>query len=178
VVLTADHGVAPMPETLERLHPAAAPGWIVFHSPPMIYLNRRALVAGHVALEPAQRAAQAAVQAVPGVHAVETGLELAALRDGDLESAPVRSFHPARGGDLYYELEPYWLADVGTTGTDHGSVWRYDQNVPLLWFGRGIAPGVHRDPAAVTDIAPTLSALLGLAMPGGAQGRVLGELLR
>ena len=204
IVLTADHGVGSMPEALQRLHRGAsarrldpavigaaveralvarygaapAPGWIAYHHSPMIYLNRAALVARHAELEDAERVAQAAVQGVPGVHEVLTGAELTRLREADVESGPVRSFHPARSGDLYYRLEPYWLADDGTTGTDHGSGWRYDQQVPLLWFGRGIAPGTHQGPAQVTDIAPTLSALLGLVSTGGAQGRVLTEMLR
>jgi arylsulfatase A-like enzyme len=50
--------------------------------------------------------------------------------------------------------------------------------VPLLWFGSRIVPGIRQTPAAVVDIAPTLSALLGLAAPGGSQGRVLSEVLR
>ena len=50
--------------------------------------------------------------------------------------------------------------------------------MPLLWYGARIAPGVHHTAAAVADIAPTLSALLGLLAPGGAQGRVLTEMLR
>jgi hypothetical protein len=37
---------------------------------------------------------------------------------------------------------------------------------------------MHQGPAAVTDIAPTLAAMLGLVSPGGAQGRVLTEMLR
>jgi hypothetical protein len=57
-------------------------------------------------------------------------------------------------------------------------MWRYDQEVPLLWFGRGIVPGSKAGPATVADIAPTLAALLGLVAPGGAQGRVLSEVLR
>jgi hypothetical protein len=35
-----------------------------------------------------------------------------------------------------------------------------------------------RGPAAIADLAPTLAALLGLTAPGGAQGRVLSEVLR
>jgi predicted AlkP superfamily pyrophosphatase or phosphodiesterase len=204
MVLTADHGVGPMPEVLRRIHPGAnagrlnpavfdaavnralaarygpapAPGWIAYHQSPMIYLNRAALAARHAPLEDAERVAQAAVQGVAGVHEVLTGTELTRQREAGIESGPVRSFHPARSGDIYYQLEPYWLADNGTTGADHGSGWRYDQEVPLLWYGRGIAPGVHQGPADVADIAPTLSALLGLVSPGGAQGRVLTETLR
>lgn len=205
VVLTADHGVAPLPEELQRLHPGAAaagrldpklletaarkalvgrygqipaPGWIVYHEPPLMYLNLGALAALNVPAEEAERVAQAAIQAVPGVHEVLTGSELARQREAGIETAPVRSFHPLRSGNLYYILEPYWVRGASGSGADHGSSWRYDQEVPLLWFGRGIAPGVHRGPADIADIAPTLSALLGLVSPGGSEGRVLTEMLR
>jgi type I phosphodiesterase/nucleotide pyrophosphatase len=204
VVLTADHGVAPMPEVLTRIRPGStarrldpaiienavrkalsarygpvdAPGWVVYNEPPMMYLNRRALAALNVPLEDAERVAQAAVRSVPGVHEVLTGSELTRLRAAGTESGPVRSFHPSRSGNLYYMLEPYWLPDATGSGAEHGSGWRYDQDVPLLWFGRGILPGAHQGPADVADIAPTLSTLLGLLSPGGSQGRVLSEILR
>jgi hypothetical protein len=205
VVLTADHGVAPMPEVLERVHPGTsvarrqdpaaletaarraltarygqipAPGWIVYHAPPMMYLNVAVLDALNVPLEDAERVAQAAVRAVPGVHDVLTSSELGRQRAAGAETDAAHSFHPSRSGNLYYMLEPYWLPDANPTGADHGSPWRYDQAVPLLWFGPGIVPGVHRGSADIADIAPTLAALLDLAPPGGAQGRVLPELLR
>jgi Type I phosphodiesterase / nucleotide pyrophosphatase len=204
VVLTADHGVAPMPEVLARMRPSSTarrlnpamidsavrkalsarygrvdkPGWVVYHVPPQIYLNREALAALNIPVEEAERVAQAAVRSVPGVHEVLTGSELTRLRASGTESGPVRSFHPSRSGNLYYMLEPYWLPDASTNGAEHGSGWRYDQAVPLLWFGRGILPGVHQGPAEIVDIAPTLSALLGLLSPGGSQGRVLSEMLR
>ncbi|HYC33532.1 MAG TPA: alkaline phosphatase family protein [Gemmatimonadales bacterium] len=204
IVLTADHGVAPMPEVLQRLHPGAAarrlepgvidsaarralearygaapaPGWIVYHEQPHIYLNQAALARGRIAPEEAQRVVQAAIQAVPGVSEVYTAAELQRARAEGAEWGPTRSFFPARSGDVYYRLAPYWFVDDGNTGTDHGSGWRYDQQVPLLWFGAGITPGVRQERAAVADIAPTLAAMLGLILPGGAQGRVLTEMLR
>jgi predicted AlkP superfamily pyrophosphatase or phosphodiesterase len=204
VVLTADHGVAPMPEVLARIRPGStarrldpaiiesavrkalsarygqvdAPGWVVYHVPPQMYLNRAALAALNIPVEDAERVAQSAVRSVPGVHEVLTGSELTRQRAAGIESGPVHSFHPSRSGNLYYMLEPYWLPDPSASGAEHGSGWRYDQEVPLLWFGRGILPGVHQGPAYVADIAPTLSALLGLLSPGGSQGRVLSEMLR
>jgi predicted AlkP superfamily pyrophosphatase or phosphodiesterase len=204
MVLTADHGVAPMPEVLARIRPGStarrldpaiidsavrkalsarygqvdAPGWVVYHVPPQMYLNRAALAALNIPVEDAERVAQSAVRAVPGVHEVLTGSELTRQRAAGIGSGPIRSFHPSRSGNLYYTLEPYWLPHGASGGADHGSGWRYDQDVPLLWFGRGILPGVHQDPADVADIAPTLSALLGVLSPGGSQGRVLSEMLR
>ena len=208
LALTADHGVAPAPEVAalgrpgagpRRLAPAIVdsaasralsarfgaapkPGWIAYDGAPLLSLNRAALAARRVALADAAAVAAAAIRDVPGVSEVLTGDELARLRVAALFGGPaseaVRSYYPGRGADLYYFLEPYWLAIGGPTGTTHGSPWRYDQQVPLLWFGRGIRPGVYRGPAAVADLAPTLSALLGLTAPGGAQGRVLAEALR
>jgi arylsulfatase A-like enzyme len=75
-------------------------------------------------------------------------------------------------------MAPYILVDDEPTGTGHGTPWEYDRQVPVLLFGSRIVPGIRRTPAAVADIAPTLSALLGLTAPGGAQGRVLSEAIR
>jgi arylsulfatase A-like enzyme len=203
IVLTADHGVAPLPERLaegrpdgprrldpavldsavslaltDRYGPPAGIGWVSYDEPPMLYLSRGALAARKVGLEDAERVAQAALLAVPGMHDAVTGVELTRLRAGGAESDVIRSYYPARGGDLYYFLDPYWLLTTDSTGTDHGSPWRYDQEVPLLWLGAGIKPGVRVEPATVADLAPTLARLLGLGTPGGAQGRVLGDILR
>jgi predicted AlkP superfamily pyrophosphatase or phosphodiesterase len=204
IVLTADHGVAPLPEVFERLHPGAsarrfhpavvdtvvraalqarygpapAPGWVVYHEQPQLYLNLAALRGKKASVEEAERVAQAAVMSVPGVHEALTATELARGRAAGARTGEVHSFHPTRSGNIYYVMAPYILVADEPTGTGHGTPWAYDQQVPLLWFGSRIVPGIRRTPAAVTDIAPTLSALLGLTAPGGAQGRVLSEMLR
>jgi hypothetical protein len=204
IVLTADHGVAPLPEVFERLHPGAsarrfhpavvdtvvnaalearygpapAPGWVVYHDQPQIYLNLAALRAKKAPVEEAERVAQAAVMSVPGVYEALTATELARGRAAGARTAEVYSFYPGRSGNIYYQMAPYILVDDGATGTGHGTPWAYDQQVPLLWFGSRIVPGIRQTPAAVADIAPTLSALLGLTAPGGSQGRVLSEMLR
>ncbi len=204
IVLTADHGVAPLPEVFNRLHPAAsarrfhpgvvdkvvnaalearygaapAPGWVVHHEQPQVYLNLAALQSRKVAPEEAERVAQAAVRSVPGVYSALSATELAKNRAAGASTPEVYSFYPGRSGNIYYQMAPYILVGSGPTGTSHGTRWAYDQQVPLLWFGSRIIPGVRQTPAAVADIAPTLSALLGLTAPGGTQGRVLSEMLR
>jgi hypothetical protein len=204
IVLTADHGVAPLPEVVRALNPSAAPGrmnpatilsaakaaldarfgaapspgWIVHHSPPMLYLNLRALQARGVPIEEAERVAKAAVERVPWVQQALTATELRQLRIEAIRSGAAFSFYPARSGNIYYELQPYQVLAEEQTGADHGSPWAYDTHVPLLWFGSGIAPGNHYGAASVADIAPTLSLLLGILEPAGSQGRVLREMLR
>jgi hypothetical protein len=169
-----------------RYGPAPPPGWIAWNGAPLLVLNRAALAARKISLADAATTAQTAIRSVPGVADVVTGAGLARRRDAALGAGladgpagdAVRSYYPGRGGDLYYFLEPYWLVTDRPTGTGHGSMWRYDQQVPLLWLGPGIRPGTYRGPADVADLAPTLAAMLGLVAPGGAQGRVLDELLR
>ncbi len=204
LVLTGDHGVAPLPEVFDRLHPGAsarrfnpavvdtvvnrgldarygpgpAPGWVAFHDQPQLYLNLPALRAKKIAVEDAERVVQAALMSIPGVHQALTAAELAQGRAIGARTAEVHSFYPGRSGNIYYQMAPYILVDDEPTGTGHGTPWAYDQQVPLLWFGSGIVPGIRQTPAAVADIAPTLAALLGLTTPGGAQGRVLSEMLR
>ena len=204
VVLTADHGAAPLPEVFQRLRPGAAarrfhpavvdtvinaalqarygalpaPGWVAYHDPPQIHLNLGALREKKVPVEEAERVAQAAVMTVPDVHYALTATELARSRASGALTAEVYSFYPGRSGNIYYQMAPYVLADDDPSGTGHGSPWAYDQQVPLLWFGGRVVPGMRRTPAAVADIAPTLAAMLGLTAPGGSQGRVLSEMLR
>jgi predicted AlkP superfamily pyrophosphatase or phosphodiesterase len=203
MVLTADHGVAPLPEVFARLHPgasarrfhpavvdtvveaaltrrygAAAPRWVVHHDQPQLYLDLAALRAKGIAIPEAERVARDAVLSVPGVHEALTATELTAARAAGARTGEVYSFYPGHSGNIYYQMAPYILVDDESAGTGHGTPWAYDQQVPLLLFGSRIAPGTRWTPAAVADIAPTLSALLGLTAPAGSQGRVLTEALR
>ena len=59
------------------------------------------------------------------------------------------------------------------TGTDHHSGMNYDTHVPLLFFGKGVAHGATFKRTEITDIAPTISALLGISFPNAATGNVL-----
>jgi arylsulfatase A-like enzyme len=202
VVLTADHGVAPLPELVSnpriaarRLDPSIlanaveaalrarfgqppAPGWLLQVAPPWIYLNGKALEQRGFTLEVAERTARTAVRGVPGVHRAFTAVELSEQQARGVTSGATLSFYPERSGDLYFELQPYVIPADDPVGTTHGSPWSYDTRVPLLWLGPAITRGAQRGPASIADIAPTLCFLLGIPAPSGAQGRVLREMLR
>lgn len=81
-------------------------------------------------------------------------------------------------GQLVVEPRPGWtLAPRAwiTPAGRHGST--TELSTTLLMAGAGVLPGAEpRDPRHV-DVAPTISALLGVPPPAGAQGRVLDEAL-
>jgi arylsulfatase A-like enzyme len=203
IVLTADHGVAPLPERVNRLNPGAGaarldpsviadtaeaalrrrfgppPGssWVARLAAPWLYLSVRGLEQSGHSVEEAERFARAAIKRVPGVSLALTATELRQPRNPAVPSAAAFSFYPSRSGNVYYELTPYVVPGSARAGTTHGSPWSYDARVPMLWFGASIKPGLHHEPASTADIAPTLAFLLGISEPARSQGRVLSEML-
>jgi predicted AlkP superfamily pyrophosphatase or phosphodiesterase len=204
IVLTADHGVAPLPERVNRLNseaeatrldPAilvtaaetalrsrfgdlAGGSWIARLAQPWVYLNVRRLEQRGHSVQEAERVAQAAIKRIPEVSLALTATQLRQPRNDAVPSAAAFSFYPARSGNIFYELNPYVVPGSARAGTTHGSPWSYDAHIPLLWFGAGIAQGKRYGAASSVDIAPTLSALLGVPKPSGSKGRVLTEILR
>lgn len=83
-----------------------------------------------------------------------------------------KGFNQKRSGDVVFVLDPAVIS-YSKTGSTHGSGLNYDTHVPLLFYGKGIRKGSTLMKTKITDIAPTISALLGIAFPNGATGNVL-----
>ncbi|MEO6406091.1 MAG: alkaline phosphatase PafA [Ferruginibacter sp.] len=82
-----------------------------------------------------------------------------------------------RSGEVQFILKPQYH-DVDWAGTEHGTWYPYDTHIPLIFFGWNINPGKTYREVYMTDIAPTLSALLNIQQPGGCIGTVLTEVVR
>jgi len=84
----------------------------------------------------------------------------------------------SRSGDIYIVQEPYWfLYEKGPVAVMHGSPWRYDTYVPIIFAGANVEPQtIHRRVHPV-DVAPTLAAFLGIKPPSSAVGQPLQEVL-
>jgi predicted AlkP superfamily pyrophosphatase or phosphodiesterase len=198
VVLTADHGVAPLPEIeAARRMPGGrvAAGtvrqavqnalaqrwgegqWVVSPSDHSIYLDRKLIAEKKLSLAAVQDAAREAAEAVPHVLRAYTLHDLlAGTPSGDyFGRGVVNSVQPQRTADVQVILEPYWM--FSARGTTHGSLYGYDTHVPIIFMGPGIRPGTYRQEITVNDVAPTLTDLLGVETPSGAAGRVLDEVL-
>jgi len=118
----------------------------------------------------------------PGMYDVLTRAELSLLpADYPFVSEIRRGIHPTRSGDIVFILDPAWHADDGAFekgGTTHGSQYAYDTHVPLLWYGWRIKPGESHNLVSITDIAPTLAAMLRIMRPNASTGKVIEELMR
>jgi predicted AlkP superfamily pyrophosphatase or phosphodiesterase len=87
-----------------------------------------------------------------------------------------KGFNQRRSGDVIIVLEPSVIT-YSRTGSTHGSGFSYDTHVPLLFFGNGIKQGGSVRRTEIVDIAPTISALLGISFPNGNTGKPLYEML-
>ncbi|NKI28142.1 alkaline phosphatase family protein [Arenibacter sp. 6A1] len=85
-------------------------------------------------------------------------------------------YNAKRSGDVVLVLKP-GSASYARTGSTHGSPWKYDTHAPLLFFGKGIKNGSTVKRTEIPDIAPTISALLGIAFPFGATGEPIIEVV-
>ena len=90
-----------------------------------------------------------------------------------MAAAIKNGFNQKRSGDIAYVLDPAFIPSIKRTGTTHGSGFRYDTHAPLIFFGNGIKHGNTTRRSEVIDIAPTISALLGIDFPNAATGEPL-----
>ena len=148
---------------------------------PYIYLNREAVAAKGLDEGEVERAVAREVVKFSGVALAIASHDLASGRvpDTPVTTAVLRNYHPKRSGNVYIVFEPHhYINDFDglVVASTHGSPWRYDTFVPVVFSGHGIKTQkvVHRRVHTV-DVAPTLSALLGVRYPSGTAGNPLVE---
>ena len=206
IVLSADHGQPEVPGRLHELGIESAQYFdtealdtapaiaalkerfglgeelIEAYNHPYVYLNRDLIRAQGLDQAEVERAVADELLTFDGVAAAvsSTALRAAGLPDTLLMRAILRNFHQTRSGDIFVVFEPnVFIADFDglTVASTHGSPWRYDTFVPVIFAGNGVKPARVDRPVTPYDIAPTLSAYLGVKPPSGAVGAVLPEVL-
>jgi predicted AlkP superfamily pyrophosphatase or phosphodiesterase len=87
-------------------------------------------------------------------------------------------YYPRRNGDIQFILKSNYIEGYSTTGTTHGLWNPYDAHIPLIWYGWGIRQGKTNRETYMTDIAPTIGAMLKVQMPSGSVGHVITEVMK
>ncbi len=90
-----------------------------------------------------------------------------------------RGYNQKLSGDIIYSLNPSTLSSyyMHKGGTGHGVSYSYDTHVPLIFYGVGFNKGVSNHYYPITNIAPTIAALLDIEFPNGTTGKVIEEVL-
>ncbi len=91
----------------------------------------------------------------------------------------VNGYNRKRSGAIQLILNPaYYECGSSKTGTTHGSWNPYDAHIPLLWYGWGVQKGKSNNVLNMSDIAPTIGAMLHVQMPNGCVGKPITEVMK
>jgi predicted AlkP superfamily pyrophosphatase or phosphodiesterase len=145
---------------------------------PYLYLDDAVIEAAGLNRAEVEQAVAERLTEMDGIAIAVATSELPKLEDTPLIEQIRRNTHMSRSGDIYIVQEPYWfLYEKGPVAVMHGSPWRYDSYVPIIFAGANVEPQtIHRRVHPV-DVAPTLAAILGIKPPSSAVGQPLQEVL-
>jgi predicted AlkP superfamily pyrophosphatase or phosphodiesterase len=200
VFLSADHGVAHIPEFMQE---NKMPGGRIFMANVVKELNKTLadkikinnivvsddnyqLHLNHPSLDSAKVDKDSLIEWMVDYISAEPGIDRAFPIE-DLNEVPLpakmrealnNGYYPSRNGDIQLIVKPNYIEAWNNTGTTHGLWNPYDSHIPLLWYGWGIRPGKSNKEVYMTDISPTLAALLHIQMPNGAVGKIIEEVLK
>lgn len=205
IVLSADHGGPDTPGYLNAMNISAGyidpSSWskeaaivrlkkqfnihgklIEKYEHPYLYLSKSVIDNKEIDHQALEAALAKELVALPGI---SMAVSSKALQRGNLPETPLyqairNNFYAKRSGDIYIVFEPNWFIndfDSLVVASTHGSPWRYDSYVPIVFAGANIDSERVSRQVHTVDIATTLSAYVGIKPPSGAFGQVLGEVL-
>ena len=200
VFLSADHGVAQVPEfMLEN----KLPGGRIYMRTLTNDINKMLaekykintivvandnyqLHLNHPALDSAEISERVIIDWLVKRLSTEPGIErVFALEDLNKVPLPAtirkmlnNGYYPPRNGEVQLILKPGYIDALTPTGTTHGLWNPYDAHIPMLWYGWGIKQGKTNRETYMTDIAPTIAAMLRIQMPNGCVGTAITEVMK
>lgn len=144
-----------------------------------VYLDRNAITAKHLNKDLVYKTA---IDYLLQNASIDRVVELDAVSETTLNTKIkeliINGYFPGRSGDLQILFRPQWIDGFLNGGTTHG-VWNpYDAHIPLIWYGWNIMPGKTYKDTYMTDIAPTVAAMLKIQMPNGSIGHVIEALIK
>ena len=149
---------------------------------PYVYLNRELIRKKHLDQAVVEKAVVDELQKLDGV---DLAVSSKALQEGTVPNTLVmqsvlRNFNPRRSGDIFVVFQPHCFIndfDGLIVACNHGSPWRYDTFVPVVFAGGKLTGQRVYRPIQTVDIAPTLAAIVGAKPPSGSRSGPLPEVL-
>jgi arylsulfatase A-like enzyme len=193
--LTADHGVAEVPEQVGRggriasktlseavqkvLVPALGPG---NHVASALYTDISLTEAARNRLRSDLALRTAVMDALRGVDGIANALwgpdltsDAARNSDDPVRRAAALSYYDGRSGDIIVVPRENWL--LSSNVTTHGTYYPYDQRVPVILYGAAVRGGRYTQAATPADVTPTLASIAKVTI-APTDGRILREAVR
>jgi hypothetical protein len=187
LVLVGGHGVPAAPgaqsrprravngellaQAIQRRLEMGGNGHVARYLYPFLYVDTD----GFAAPELSRRAAGRAALEQPAVAAYFTADGECSIHD-DWERRFRNSFYPGRAGDVMLSYRPDYVEDYGLgRGVSYGSLYNYDIQVPLCFYGPQFRARLVEDTVEAIDVAPTIARVSGMPVPSSSVGRALGE---
>ncbi len=199
IALSADHGVAPLPEFATSLRIPAVrfdataireqtnsllakkygrkANYLLDLDYPLAFLSEEAFsTAGRKETDAESDTGEALVEAGFAGYFTKSQLARGAGPSTELGRRYAHSYSPEAGWYVLGVPNPFAVST--SKGTNHATPFSYDTHVPLAFYGLAFQTGVYRTHAEPVDLAVTLASLLGINLPAQASGRVLTEALQ
>lgn len=196
VVFTSDHGTSPSfdsgPQEADRFNGRqfevivngflnvryGVGKWVLGYADKCVWLNHNLIYERGLDLSDVQNEVAIFAMQFTGVsHA----LAATAMRTSYFGSGYARrmqnSFYPRRSGDVVINLMPGWIEERDRCVSASGSMYGYDTQVPLVFYGTGVGPQRIGRRVDMTAVAPTLARAAGVTEPAASEGETLPEIV-
>jgi len=199
IYLTSDHGTNDYPNYLKdnglpagtfnyktafsllKVYLSALYGreeWVLAYVNQQFYLDRDLLEDKKMSLNPIQADAARLLLQFTGVSNVVPASDLKTQTFANQYVQSMQnSYYEKRSGDVIINLENGWVED-GENAISYNSPYSYDTHVPLIWYGWKIKPANCYRKINISDIAPTISAILSIPFPSACTGTPLEEVIK
>lgn len=194
VVLTSDHGTSPSydaaPKPMERINMLQSEviingflnarhgqgSWVTEITNRSIWLNHVLIYNKGLNLAEVQEEVASFVMQFRGVsHTLSSTAMRSSYFGSGYGEKMQNGFYPRRSGDVVLNLMPGWIEQDNRRRSMSGSMYGYDTNVPLLFYGNGLPRRRVDSIEDMTSVAPTIAARLGIMPPAANEGEQLEE---
>ncbi len=149
--------------------------WIKLFANQMIYLDHELIEKKKVDLQEMQTTVALFLNQFEGIAFAKAAFDIEANNFPGGVLAPFQTnFHIKRSGDVLIKYEDGWQPKDKFNPLDYTD----NSQVPLVWYGAGIAKGTTHRRTSGTDVVPTIAAFLGLAPSSAVTGSVIEELIK
>lgn len=184
--LTADHAVAPMPDYLQAHQIPAGriseEAWQVelieacqnhFKLNLIENLSNQQVFLNETLIQTHQMDRKEVLDWVKAYFLTKTEVHSVYFPEEQMPMELYNGYYAKRSGDVLFTLLPNYFFSENLEATTHGTSYRYDTHVPLLFYGGAVKPAVNSQLIYITQIVPSICNYLNITPPASAAQEII-----